>query len=170
MRFDKLTTKSQEALADAESRADRANHPEVRPEHLLEALLAQKDGAVPAVLQAAKISIPAVERSLKRSLASLPSVSGSRTIVLSTTLGKILEQAQREAEVLQDQYVSTEHLLLAMLDPSIPSGAAEALRTAGATRESIYHALLTVRGGEQVTSPDPEDKYEALTKYARDLT
>jgi ATP-dependent Clp protease ATP-binding subunit ClpB len=170
MRFDKLTTKSQEALADAESRADRANHPEVRPEHLLEALLAQKDGAVPAVLQAAKISIPAVERALKRSLSSLPSVSGSRTIVLSTTLGKILEQGQSEAEQLQDQYVSTEHLLLAMLDPSIPSGAAEALRQAGATRESIYHALLTVRGGEQVTSPDPEDKYEALTKYARDLT
>src|SRR5712671_1203993 len=170
MRFDKLTTKSQEALADAESRADRANHPEVGPEHLLEALLAQKDGAVPAVLEAGKVPIPTVERRLKRALSSLPSVSGSRTIVLSTTLGRILEQAQSEAEQLQDQFVSTEHLLLAMLDPSIPSEAAEALRHAGATRESLYHALLTVRGGEQVTGPDPEEKYQALTKYARDLT
>ena len=170
MRFDKLTTKSQEALADAESRADRANHPEVRPEHLLEALLAQKDGAVPAVIEAARVDRGAVDRSLKRSLAALPTVSGSRTVVLSTALGRILEQSEKEAESLQDQYVSTEHLLLAMLDPSIVSEAGEALRQAGATRESVYHALLSVRGGEQVTSPDPEEKYQALTKYARDLT
>src|SRR5512143_2495336 len=115
MRFDKLTTKSQEALADAESRADRANHPEVRPEHLLEALLAQKDGAVPAVIEAARVDRAAVDRSLKRSLAAFPTVSGSRTIVLSTALGRILEQSEKEAEQLQDQYVSTEHLLLAML-------------------------------------------------------
>ncbi|MGE5179862.1 MAG: ATP-dependent chaperone ClpB [Bacteroidota bacterium] len=170
MRFDKLTTKSQEALADAESRADRANHPEVRPEHLLEALLAQKDGAVPAVIEAARVDRAAVDRSLKRSLAAFPTVSGSRTIVLSTALGRILEQSEKEAEQLQDQYVSTEHLLLAMLDPSIVSEAGEALRQAGATRENVYHALLSVRGGEQVTGPDPEEKYQALTKYARDLT
>ncbi|HYJ31639.1 MAG TPA: ATP-dependent chaperone ClpB [Candidatus Binatia bacterium] len=170
MRFDKLTTKSQEALADAESRADRANHPEVRPEHLLEALLAQKEGAVPAVIEAAHVDRASLDRSLTRALASLPTVSGSRTIVLSTTLGRVLEQSEKEAEQLQDEYVSTEHLLLAMLDPSIASAAGEALRQAGATREGIYHALLSVRGGEQVTSPDPEDKYQALAKYARDLT
>src|SRR5512138_1435663 len=140
MRFDKLTTKSQEALADAESRADRANHPEVRPEHLLEALLAQKDGAVPAVIEAAHVDRTALDRSLKRALSALPTVSGSRTIVLSTTLGRVFEQAEREAESLQDEYVSTEHLLLAMLDPSIVSEAGEALRQAGATRESVYHA------------------------------
>ena len=170
MRFDKLTTKSQEALADAESRADRANHPEVRPEHLLEALLAQKEGAVPAVIEAAHVDRAALDRSLTRALASLPTVSGSRTIVLSTTLGRVLEQSEKEAEQLQDEYVSTEHLLLAMLDPSIVSPAGEALKQAGATREGIYHALLSVRGGEQVTTPDPEDKYQALAKYARDLT
>ncbi|HEV8129311.1 MAG TPA: Clp protease N-terminal domain-containing protein, partial [Candidatus Eisenbacteria bacterium] len=171
MRFDKLTTKSQEALADAESRADRANHPEVRPEHLLGALLSQKDGAVPAVLEAAKVPVSQVERALTRSLAALPKVSGgSRTIVLSTTLGRVLEQAEKEAEQLGDEYVSTEHLLLAMLDSSIATEAGEALRGAGATRESVYHALLEIRGGEQVTSPDPEDKYQALQKYARDLT
>ncbi|HET7498408.1 MAG TPA: Clp protease N-terminal domain-containing protein, partial [Candidatus Eisenbacteria bacterium] len=170
MRFDKLTTKSQEALADAESRADRANHPEVRPEHLLEALLAQKEGAVPAVIEAAHVDRAGLDRSLTRALASLPTVSGSRTIVLSTTLGRVLEQSEKEAEQLQDEYVSTEHLLLAMLDPSIASPAGEALKQAGATREGIYHALLSVRGGEQVTTPDPEDKYQALAKYARDLT
>ncbi len=170
MRFDKLTTKSQEALADAESRADRASHPEVRPEHLLGALLSQKDGAVPAVLEAAKVPVSQVERALERSLASLPKVSGSRTIVLSTTLGRVLEQSEREAKQLGDEYVSTEHLLLAMVDPSITTEAGEALRRAGATRESLYHALLEIRGGEQVTSPDPEEKYQALQKYARDLT
>src|SRR5262245_52253313 len=168
MRFDKLTTKSQEALADAESRADRANHPEVRPEHLLGALLSQKDGAVPAVLEAAKVSVAQVERGLERALQSLPKVSGGRTIVLSTTLGRVPEQAERESTQLGDEYVSTEHLLLAMVDPSITTEAGEILKRAGATREGLYHALLEIRGGEQVTSPDPEEKYQALQKYARD--
>ncbi|HEX7078802.1 MAG TPA: ATP-dependent chaperone ClpB [Candidatus Eisenbacteria bacterium] len=170
MRFDKLTTKSQEALADAESRADRAGHPEVAPEHLLAALLAQKDGAVPAVLESARVSVPALTRALERRLASLPTVSGARTTILSTLLGRVLEQSLREAERLQDQYVSTEHLLLAMLDPETASEAASLLTEAGATREAVYHALLQVRGGEQVTGPDPEEKYQALAKYARDLT
>src|SRR6185503_2704166 len=109
-------------------------------------------------------------RALDQRLKALPVVSGSNTIVLSTALGRILEQSLQEAERLQDQYVSTEHLLLAMLDPSTSTEAGEILRQAGATREAIYHALLDVRGGEQVTSPDPEEKYQSLAKYARDLT
>ncbi|HKQ18463.1 MAG TPA: ATP-dependent chaperone ClpB [Candidatus Eisenbacteria bacterium] len=170
MRFEKLTTKSQEALADAESRASDAGHPEVRPEHLLKALLEQKEGAVPAVLEGARVSIPDLSRSLDARLKALPTVSGANTIVLSTALGRVLEQSEQEAERLQDQFVSTEHLLLAMLDPSTSTEAGDLLRKAGATREAVYHALVNVRGGEQVTSPDPEEKYQSLAKYARDLT
>ena len=170
MRFEKLTTKSQEALSNAESRASELSHPEVRPEHLLKALLEQKEGAVPAVLEGARVPIDGLTRALDQRLKALPVVSGSNTIVLSTALGRILEQSLQEAERLQDQYVSTEHLLLAMLDPSAATEAGEILRQAGATREAIYHALLDVRGGEQVTNPDPEEKYQSLAKYARDLT
>ena len=170
MRFEKLTTKSQEALSHAESRASDLGHPEVRPEHLLKALLEQKDGAVPAVLEGARVPIDALGRALDARLKTLPVVSGANTIVLSTALGRVLEQSLKEAERLQDQYVSTEHLLLAMLDPSTATEAGEILRQAGATRETVYHALLNVRGGEQVTSPDPEEKYQSLAKYARDLT
>jgi len=170
VRFEKLTTKSQEALSSAESRAGDLGHPEVRPEHLLKALLEQKDGAVPAVLEGARIPIDGLTRAVDARLKALPTVSGANTIVLSTALGRILEQSLQEAERLQDQYVSTEHLLLAMLDPSTPSEAGEILRQAGATREAVYHALVNVRGGEQVTSPDPEEKYQSLAKYARDLT
>ena len=170
MRFDKLTTKSQEALSSAESYASDSNHPEVRPEHLLKTLLEQKDGAVPAVLEGARVPIEGLARALDARLKAFPTISGASTIVLSTALGRVLEQSEKEAERLQDQYVSTEHLLLAMLDPSSATEAGEILRQAGATREAVYHALLNVRGGEQVTSPDPEEKYQSLAKYARDLT
>jgi ATP-dependent Clp protease ATP-binding subunit ClpB len=170
MRFEKLTTKSQEALADAESRATRAGHPEVRPEHLLLALLVQKEGAVRAVLEIAKVDPERLRRTVEERLARLPSVSGSRQLVLAPALSRVLEQSFAEAERLQDEYVSTEHFLLALLDPGTSTEAGEWLREAGASRESIYHALLQVRGGEAVTSPDPEEKYQALSKYARDLT
>ena len=150
MRFEKLTTKSQEALADAESRASDLGHPEVRPEHLLKALLEQREGAVPAVLEGARVPIPDLSRSLDARLKALPTVSGANTIVLSTALGRVLEQSVQEAERLQDQFVSTEHLLLALLDPSTSTEAGDLLRKAGATREAVYHALVNVRGGEQV--------------------
>jgi len=170
MRFEKFTTRSQEALAGAEAEASRAGHPEVRPEHLLQALLRQKGGAVPAVLEGAKADVGRLLQSVEGRLARLPKVSGSRQIVLAPSLSQILEQSFQEAERLHDEFVSTEHLVLAMLDPGSPSEAGDLLREHGATRESVYHSLLQVRGGEQVTSPDPEEKYQALAKYARDLT
>ena len=170
MRFEKLTTKSQEALAQAESDAARAGHPEVRPEHLLLSLLRQKDGAVRAVLDAARAGAGALETAVEGRLARLPKISGSQQIVLAPALSQILEHSFVEAERLQDQFVSTEHFLLAMLDPGMTSDAGALLREHGATREAVYHALLEIRGGEQVTSPDPEEKYQALAKYARDLT
>src|SRR5262245_56121600 len=165
MRFDKLTTRSQEALGEAESRASRAGHPEVRPEHLLLALLEQKEGAVPAVLEVAKVDVGRLRAAIDARLARLPKVSGARQLVLSPALSRVLEQSFVEAERLQDEFVSTEHFLLAMLDVSAPSEAGEILRAQGATPESVYHALLQVRGGETVTSAAPEETYQALTKY-----
>jgi ATP-dependent Clp protease ATP-binding subunit ClpB len=170
MRFEKLTVKSREALAEAQTLAQRAGHPEVGTEHLLQALLDQKDGAVPAVLEAARVSVDRVRSLLDQRLKSLPKVSGRRQTVLSPAVSEILEHAEVEADRLHDEYVSTEHMVLGALDPAVTSEMGRILREAGATRESIYHALLEVRGGQNVTTPDPEDKYEALAKYTRDLT
>jgi len=170
MRFEKLTTKSQEALASAESLAKKSGHPEVGTEHLLAALLDQKDGAALPVLETAGVPLSRVRAALDRRLGELPKVSGRRQTVLSPAIGQLLEHAEVEADRLQDQYVSTEHFLLAALDPAVDSEMGRILREAGASREQVYHALLNVRGGEQVSSPDPEEKYQALEKYARDLT
>jgi ATP-dependent Clp protease ATP-binding subunit ClpB len=170
MHLERLTTKSREALADAQSLAERQGHPEVGTEHLLQALIEQKGGAVLPVLQGANVSLEAIRKGLDERFRSLPKVSGRRQTVLSQGIGEILEHAEVEAERLRDEYVSTEHFLLAALDPAVTSEMGRILREAGATRESIYHALLNVRGGESVSSPDPEEKYEALAKYARDLT
>ena len=170
MRIDRLTTKSQEALSAAQKAAERAGHPEVGTEHVLRALLEQKDGAVLPILEAARVPLDRIEKLLEERLRALPKVSGRRQTVLSPTIGELLEHAESEAERLRDEYVSTEHILLAALDPAISSPIGQILRAAGATREAVYQALLSVRGGEQVSSPDPEEKYQALAKYARDLT
>ncbi len=171
MRFDRLTTKSQEALASAQERAERAGNPEIEPEHLLAELLEQKDGAVRPALEAAGIPIDRLTKTLEARFQKLPRVSGARQqAALSAALRQVMDLAEREAERLQDQYVSTEHLLLAMLDPAVPSEAGRVLRDTGATREKIYNALVSVRGGEQVTDQNPEEKYQSLAKYGRDLT
>ena len=171
MRFDQFTTKSQEALAEGHALAEQGGHPEVEPEHLLQALLDQKEGAVLPVLELANVDRARLAAALAERLDRLPRVSGARRqTVVSDTLSRVLENAVGEAERLKDQYVSTEHLLLALVDPAVPQEAGRILREAGATREAIYHALLSVRGGEQVTDRDPEEKYQALTRYARDLT
>jgi len=171
MRFDRLTTKSQEALAAAQERADRAGNPEIQPEHLLMELIEQKEGAVRPALEAAQVPVDKLRRAVEARLKQLPRVTGSQQkTALSTDLGQILDLAEREAERLQDSFVSTEHFLLALLDPGVPSEAGRILREAGATRENIYNALVSVRGGEQVTDPHPEEKYQALAKYGRDLT
>jgi ATP-dependent Clp protease ATP-binding subunit ClpB len=170
VRFDKFTTKSQEALAEAQRLAERAGHPEVGTEHVLQALLDQKGGAVVPVLEAARVPVDRIRRALEQRFQSLPKVSGGRQTVLSPSVASMLEHAEVEAERLRDEYVSTEHFLLGALDPAVTSEMGRLLRDAGATRENVYHALLSVRGGEQVSTPDPEETYQALTKYARDLT
>ena len=169
MRHDKFTIKSQEALAEAQSQATARGHSEIQPAHLLRALLGQPEGSTVPVLQKLGIPLDRLQAEIERILEAIPKVSGGAQPQLSRATGRVLEAAFAEAEALKDEYVSTEHLLLAILaekqDPT-----AEALRAAGATKEGVLKALKDVRGGARITDPDPESKYQALEKFGRDLT
>jgi ATP-dependent Clp protease ATP-binding subunit ClpB len=169
MRTDKLTIKSQEALAEAQSQAASRGHSEIQPAHVLRALLNQPEGSTVPVLQKLGVSIDALGSALEQALTRLPKVSGGAQPQISRNLSRALEKAFAEAEVLKDEYVSTEHLLLAIAGEK-GEPAAEALARLGANRESILKALASVRGGARVTDQDPESKYQALQKFGRDLT
>ncbi len=167
MRMDQFTVKAQEALASAQTDAERSDHPEVAPEHLLKALLAQEGGVVPSALGKLGADTGGLVAEVDRSLASLPRAQGSTTHV-SPKLDAMLKQALREAGALKDQYVSTEHLLLALLGSKTPS--AEALEGAGVTRDRVLQVLKEIRGNQTVDDPNAEDRYQALERYGRDLT
>ncbi len=169
MRYDKLTIKSQEALAEAQSHASTRGHSEIQPTHLLRALLAQAEGSTVPVLQKLGISVDQLQGELEQTLGKLPKVSGGAQSQLSRTTSHVLEAAFKEAEQLKDEYVSTEHLLLAIASEK-NDAASQALRGVGANREAILKALASVRGSARVTDPDPESKYQALAKFGRDLT
>ncbi|HKZ32952.1 MAG TPA: ATP-dependent chaperone ClpB [Vicinamibacteria bacterium] len=167
MRLDQFTVKAQEALTSAQTGAEKADHPEVTTEHLLKALLEQEGGVVPSALGKLGANAGAVAAEVDSSLASLPRTQGTATRV-SPKLDGLLKQALREAEALKDQYVSTEHLLLALLDGKTPS--AEALQRAGASRDALLKVLKEIRGNQTVDDPHAEDRYQSLEKYGRDLT
>jgi ATP-dependent Clp protease ATP-binding subunit ClpB len=167
MRLDQFTVKAQEALTTAQSFAEKSDHPEVSTEHLLKALLDQEGGVVPSALGKLGANAAGLSADVDRSLASLPRTQGAATQI-SPRLDSLLKQALREAESLKDQYVSTEHLLLALVDSKTPS--AEALRRAGATRDALLKVLKEIRGNQSVDNPNAEDRYQALEKYGRDLT
>ncbi len=167
MRLDQFTVKGQEALTTAQTLAEKSDHPEATPEHLLKALLDQEGGVVPSALGKLGVNAGALAADVEKSLSSLPRTQGTATHV-SPKLDATLKQALREAEALKDQYVSTEHLLLALLDGRTPS--AEALKRAGATRDVLLKVLKDIRGNQRVDDPNAEDRYQALEKYGRDLT
>jgi len=169
MRFDKLTIKSQEALAEAQSQASSRGHSQIEPAHLLRALAGQPEGSTVPVLQKLGVNLDPLQQRLEERLAQLPKVSGGAQPQLSRATSEVLEAAFAEAEALKDEYVSTEHVLLGIAaHKSDPAGAL--LRELGADAESVRKALQTVRGGARVTDPDPESKYQALEKFSRDLT
>jgi ATP-dependent Clp protease ATP-binding subunit ClpB len=168
MRLDKFTVKAQEAVQAAQSIAERLGHQALEPEHLLASLLQQKEGVVTPLLGKLGARPEAIAQQLQNDLARMPKVSGGGPY-LGERLRKALERAQSEAERLRDDYVSTEHLLIALAQEP-DGGAARALKTAGATAEALYRGLVDVRGTQRVTDQNPEDKYQALQKYARDLT
>jgi len=169
MKFDNLTIKSQEALSEAQSLASSRGHSTIEPAHLLRALLAQPEGSTIPVLQKLGVPLEPLQQNMEQLLETLPKVTGGAQPQLSNATAGTLEAAFKQAEALKDEYVSTEHLLLALAENERdPVG--RALREAGASPEAILKALASVRGGARVTDQDPESKYQALEKFGRDLT
>jgi ATP-dependent Clp protease ATP-binding subunit ClpB len=169
MKLDKFTVKAQEALQDAQSVARRRDHQEILPEHVLAALLAQQDGLVSPLLQRIGADPHLVQSRLEDELRKVAQVHGGEGGHLAQRTLKVLDAAQDEAEKLKDEYVSTEHILLALAAEK-RGAAGEVLRASGATKERIAQALTAVRGSQRVTSQDPESQYRALEKYGIDLT
>ena len=169
MRFDKFTQKVQEGLQEAQSLAGQFSHQAVDVEHLLAALMRQPEGIVPAALKKLGADIRSIQREVEKALNSLPKVSGAGTQTYMTPrLNRVLENSFEEARRLKDEFVSAEHILIAMAeDKEGPAG--KALRNAGVTRDAIYRVLVDIRGSQRVTDQNPEEKYQALERYARDF-
>ena len=165
---DRLTMKSQEALADAANRARQAGNPQVHDTHLLAALLGQDEGIVVPILQKLDVAIPSLQGALDRELARYPKQSDAQPSA-SRELAAVLDAAEREAKELGDAYVSTEHLLIALAETKGAESAA-LLKAQRATKAALREALAAVRGAHRVTDQSPETQYQALEKYTRDLT
>ena len=171
MDLNKLTIKSQAALEGAHQQAVARNHQTIEPEHVLFALLSDAEGVVYPLLHQIGVTPRTVRDQLDQTLDRIPKVytqGEAADVRISPATGKVLDTAGAEAEALTDEYISTEHLLLALLE--VDSGAARILKEAGLTRESILSALAEVRGRQRVTDQNPEEKYQALERYGRDLT
>ena len=169
MHFDKLTLKAQEAVIEAERLAGEYSNPQVEPEHLLRALLVQTEGIILPVLNKLGVSQGSLYEAVEQSLSKLPKVQGVTGRPISPNLNRVLENALKQADRLKDDYVSTEHLLLALAE--IKDTAAHGiLATQGVTTEKVLKVLVSVRGHQRVTDQNPEDKYQALERYARNLT
>jgi ATP-dependent Clp protease ATP-binding subunit ClpB len=168
--INRFTEKSQEAVISAQGLAEELNHSQVDPEHLLAALLQQEQGVVPQVLQRVGANPRDLLGQIQAELDHMPRVSGTGVQVgISARLRKVLVRAHDEIQQFRDEYVSAEHLLLALLE-SAGGATAQILQKAGVTRETLLGALTQVRGSQRVTSQNPESTYAALEKYGRELT
>jgi ATP-dependent Clp protease ATP-binding subunit ClpB len=163
MRLERLTEKAQDALQAAARAAQESGQQAIETDHLLLELMRQEGGIARPLLEAAGASIPGLEAALVSRVERLPRVSGAGQAYLSSELARILDQAEKEAEQLKDDYVSTEHILLAAAEHPV-------LAEFGVTRDGLLLALRKVRGSQRVTDPNPESKYQALERYGRDLT
>jgi ATP-dependent Clp protease ATP-binding subunit ClpB len=169
MRLDKLTTKFQQALADAQSLAVRNDNSYIEPVHVLTAMLNESDGTVPPLLQRAGVAVPRLASALERAVKALPQVSGGGSPVqVGRDLANLLAAADKEAGKRGDQFVASELFLLAAVDDKGEAG--RALREAGATRKALEAAIDAVRGGQPVDSAEGEEQREALKKYTLDVT
>jgi ATP-dependent Clp protease ATP-binding subunit ClpB len=167
--MDRLTTKSQEALQEAQRIAQGFSHQEIDGEHLMLALIGQTDSLIPDLLE--KIGVPAskLKPDLERELARRHKVQGAGDVFMSASMKKVLDAAQSEAGKLKDDYVSTEHLLLGLIDEADAS-LKKIFQAHGLKRDPVLRALAELRGNQRVTDANPEDKFQALEKYGRDLT
>ncbi len=170
MRLDKLTVKSQEALSEAQNLARERGQQEIAPEHLLMALLQQADGVVQPLIEKIGVPLTPLQSALEKELQRMPKVSGTQPgAYMSPQLTAVVEGAEVEAGQLKDEYISTEHLLLALAErQDTPAG--RILRDYGIRRDALLRALKDVRGSSRVTDQNPEEKYQALSKYSKDLT
>ncbi len=170
MRLDKFTQKSQEAILEAQNQAQEYNHPAVEPEHLLKALVEQESGVIPAVLKKIGVDENMLMQTIDESLAKMPRATGTSVQVgISRDLTQLFEESEKIARDMKDEYVSTEHLLLGMVQPKA-GDVRDLLSRHGIDYNAVMQALASIRGSQRVTSQTPEGQYEALAKYGRDLT
>ncbi len=165
-RFDKFTIKAQEAVGRAQGLAQERNHSEILPGHLLFALLAEEGGVVVPILQKVGANVGRIRQQVSSEIDRMPQAAGTQLGIARSTQ-EVLSQAQKEADRLKDEYISTEHLLLAISE--VDSEAKQVLSLNSVTRVAILNALKDVRGGQRVSDQNPEDKYQALERYGRDL-
>src|ERR1041385_9248056 len=166
MNFNKYTVKAQEAVQRAQELAQQRDHSELTPLHLLAALLGENEGVVVPILQKVGANVSRIGQMIESELERMPKATGTQ-LGLGRTTQDVFAKAQKEADRLKDEYVSTEHLLLALAD--VKSSAKELLSLNAVTHDAILNALKDVRGGQRVTDQDPESKYQALQRYGRDL-
>ncbi len=171
MRLDKFTLKAAESLESSQKLAQDSSHQEILPVHVLLALLTQKESVVPSVIAKLGVDVTGIQRQAESALQAIPKVYGpAGQTHISSQLKSVLDTAFSEAERLSDEYVSTEHILLAIADEGNKDVSLDILRKSGVSKENLYRALVDVRGDVRVTSQTPEDQYQALEKYSRDLT
>jgi ATP-dependent Clp protease ATP-binding subunit ClpB len=171
MRFDKFTLKAQEAVQETQQLAEKLGHQQIEPEHLIRTILENKDGVIPALMGKIGADRNQLLQAFDAALEALPRVSGAGygQVYLSPRAKSLLDKAFVEAEQMKDEFVSLEHILLAVSDEK-KGEAARILSGAGLTRDAILRALMDIRGGQRITDQNPEDKYQALERFSRDLT
>jgi len=169
MKWEKLTVMSQEAFQIARSKAEELNHQELKPCHLLWAFLRQEENIVNVILAKIGISASKIRSEVENALANMPKVKGIAEIYLSSSFKEVMNQAEKEADELKDEFISTEHILVALIKEE-SSVAGQILKKNGLTKESVLKALRSIRGTQRITDPEPEGKYRVLERYARDIT
>ena len=171
MRFDKLTLKAQEVIQASQQLTEKHNHQQIEPEHIVRAILDQKEGVIPPLLGKIGADQDRLKQSFEAVLEKIPRVSGGGAgqAYISPRSKAILDKAFEEAEKVKDEFVSLEHILLAVTDEK-KGEAARLLADAGITRDAILKALVDIRGGQRITDQNPEDKYQALERFCHDLT
>src|SRR6185295_14797147 len=170
MNINKYTEKAREAVAAAIEVARQHNNPQLEPEHLLLALVEQREGVIPELLRKMGVDPAQIARAARDQIGKLPSAYGGAEPTLSPRLNKLTTAAEDEASRMKDEYVSTEHLFLVIADEGGRSPAAQLLKQNNVTRNTILQALTSVRGSQRVTNENPEGTYQALERYGRDLT
>ncbi|MGW8186101.1 MAG: ATP-dependent Clp protease ATP-binding subunit, partial [Desulfobacterales bacterium] len=169
MRYDKFTIKSQELIQNAQELASRQKNPQLEPEHLLSAMLTESEGIAGAILQKMGVAPGEVASDTARAVERLPKVSQSDQVYLSSQTKKVLDAAFAEAAKMKDQYVSIEHILLALCDEK-KGETPRILNRHGIHRDAILKVLIDIRGSQRITDSNPEEKYQALDKFSRNLT